>query len=83
MSETKKSDSGANEMTCAYFTLHTTADIDHSRVWRYQLRKLVENNPAAAERALHAGENTAKALWRAPDGIEAKRTARFASAGQS
>src|SRR5947199_1554145 len=27
----------ADEKTCGYFTLHTTADVYHSRVWRSQL----------------------------------------------
>jgi pyrroloquinoline-quinone synthase len=69
---------GANEKTCAYFTLHTTADVYHSRVWKNQLAKLVEDNPAATNRALSAGENAAKALWNALDGIEAARQARAA-----
>lgn len=66
---------GADETTCAYFTLHTTADVYHSRVWQNQLAKVMENNPSAAARALNAGENAAKALWNALDGIEAKRVA--------
>jgi pyrroloquinoline-quinone synthase len=69
---------GADEKTCGYFTLHTTADVYHSRVWRHQLGKLVEKNPQAADNALIAGENAAKALWNALDGIEAARTARAA-----
>jgi pyrroloquinoline-quinone synthase len=69
---------GADEKTCAYFTLHTTADVYHSRVWKNQLAKLVDDNSAAADRALIAGENAAKALWNALDGIEAKRLARVA-----
>src|SRR5947208_16912090 len=68
----------ANEKTCAYFTLHTTADVYHSRVWRNQLAKLVENNSEAADRALIAGENAAKALWNALGGIEAKRIGKAA-----
>jgi pyrroloquinoline-quinone synthase len=68
----------ADEKTCGYFTLHTTADVYHSRVWKNQLAKLVENNPAAAVRALNAAENTAKALWNALDGIEAARLAKAA-----
>ncbi len=64
---------GADEKTCAYFTLHTTADVYHSRVWRDQLGKRVAAHPAEAEKALAAGENAAKALWRALDGIEARR----------
>lgn len=69
---------GANDKTCGYFTLHTTADVYHSRVWRNQLAKLVEHDLAAAEPALASAENTAKAVWTALDGIEAARMARAA-----
>jgi pyrroloquinoline-quinone synthase len=69
---------GADEKTCGYFTLHTTADVYHSRVWRNQLAKLVQDNSEAATEALDAGENAAKALWNALDGIEAARLARAA-----
>jgi pyrroloquinoline-quinone synthase len=69
---------GADEKTCGYFTLHATADVYHSRVWRNQLARLVENNPAAAERALTSAEITAKALWNALDGIERARMPRAA-----
>jgi pyrroloquinoline-quinone synthase len=69
---------GADEKTCGYFTLHTTADVYHSRVWRSQLARIVEGNPQAANKALNAGENAAKALWNALDGIEAARMARAA-----
>jgi pyrroloquinoline-quinone synthase len=69
---------GADEKTCGYFTLHTTADVYHSRVWRDQLGKRVEANPEVAEKALAAGEAAAQALWRALDGIESRRTAKVA-----
>ncbi len=69
---------GANENTCGYFTLHTTADVYHSRVWQSQLERIVENNSAAEERALAAAERSAKALWKALDGIEAARASRAA-----
>ena len=69
---------GADEKTCGYFTLHTTADVYHSRVWRNQLAKQVEKNPAVADNALAAAEKAAKALWNALDGIEGARTARAA-----
>ena len=69
---------GADEKACGYFTLHTTADVYHSRVWRNQLAKLVENNSEAAAKALDAAENAAKALWNALDGIEAARLTRAA-----
>jgi len=68
----------ADEKTYQYFTLHPTADIYHARTWRHQLAKLVEEDPKAAEKALNAGENAAKALWKALDGIEAARMARVA-----
>ncbi len=69
---------GADEKTYGYFTLHTTADVYHSNVWRSQLERIVEDNPAAEQRALTAAEKAAKALWSALDGIEAARTARAA-----
>jgi pyrroloquinoline-quinone synthase len=70
---------GADEKACAYFTLHTTADVYHSRVWRQQLEKRLKTNPKAAEAALKAGEAAAQALWQALDGIERQRMARAAA----
>jgi pyrroloquinoline-quinone synthase len=70
---------GADERATAYFTLHTTADVFHSQIWRQQLGKRLEANPQMAEQALAAGENAAKALWRALDGIEARRTEKVAA----
>jgi pyrroloquinoline-quinone synthase len=69
---------GADAKTCQYFTLHTTADVYHSRAWKQQLANAVNGNPEAAERAQNAAENAAKALWTALDGIEAARMARAA-----
>jgi len=70
---------GADDHTTAYFTLHTTADVFHSQVWRQQLQKRLESHPEAASKALDAGEKAAQALWRALDGIEMQRTARVAA----
>ena len=64
---------GADAKTCGYFTLHTTADVHHSNVWREQLSKVVENDPEAQDRALVAAENAARSLWRALDGVERER----------
>ena len=58
-----------------YFTLHTTADVYHSQVWRKQLEKRVASNRKTAERALAAAEGAARQLWEALDGIEARRVA--------
>ncbi len=66
---------GAGERTTRYFTLHATADVYHSNVWREQLAKRVEEDPKAATQALDAADNAAKALWTALDGIESRRTA--------
>jgi pyrroloquinoline-quinone synthase len=65
----------ADDKTCGYFSLHATADVFHSRVWRNQLEKRVAAHPETAPAALDAAENAAKALWRALDGIEARRLA--------
>jgi pyrroloquinoline-quinone synthase len=64
---------GVHAKTRAYFTLHATADVYHSEVWRKQLEKRIQANPHAAEKALNAAEGAAKALWKALDGIEARR----------
>jgi pyrroloquinoline-quinone synthase len=70
---------GASEKTYGYFTLHATADVFHANVWRQQLGKRLEENPQKAEKALIAGENAAKALWQALDGIEQRRNAPVAA----
>ena len=64
---------GADDKTCGYFTLHATADIYHSSVWRRQLKHCLTANSEAGEAALCAAEQTAKMLWCALDGIEARR----------
>jgi pyrroloquinoline-quinone synthase len=66
---------GASAKTRNYFTLHATADVYHSQVWRKLLEKTIAAKPEAAEPALAAGESAAKALWTALDGIEARRMA--------
>ena len=66
---------GADGKTCGYFTLHATADVLHSNVWRKQLENRITANPEAAQAALDTAENTAQLLWQALDGIEAVRTA--------
>lgn len=70
---------GADAKTCGYFTLHTTADVYHSNVWRDQLSKIVEGDADAQERARASAENAAQALWRALDGVERERRQRVAA----
>ncbi|HUQ49225.1 MAG TPA: CADD family putative folate metabolism protein [Terriglobales bacterium] len=66
---------GADSKTCGYFTLHQTADVLHSQVWREQLDLLLDAEPEAGAEALIAAEAAAQALWKALDGIERKRMA--------
>ncbi len=66
---------GADHKTCGYFILHASADVHHANVWRKQLEKRIATHPQAAETALDAAENAARMLWKALDGIEARRTA--------
>ena len=70
----------ADDKTCGYFALHATADIYHSQVWRKQLEKRIAAKPETADAALDAAENAAEMLWKALDGIEARRTAMARSA---
>ena len=69
----------ADQKSCGYFSLHATADIHHSRVWRNQLAKRIEAHPETADAALDAAENAARSLWQALDGIEARRGAMAAA----
>ncbi len=69
---------GADARTCRYFTLHQTADVQHSAVWKAQLRSQV-SGAGFQEEALAAAEDVAKALWGALDGIERGRQARKAA----
>lgn len=69
---------GADAKTCAYFTLHQTADVHHAQVWREQLRAQV-SGVGSQEEALAAAEGTARALWNALDGMERRRQARKAA----
>jgi pyrroloquinoline-quinone synthase len=65
----------ADDKTCGYFSLHATADVYHSNVWRSQLEKRIKAAPETADAALDAAENAARMLWKALDGIDARRTA--------
>jgi pyrroloquinoline-quinone synthase len=70
---------GAGEAACEYFTLHATADVYHSQVWHDHLERLITAHPDQEQPALDAAEKAAHALWRALDGIEARRHAPVAS----
>jgi pyrroloquinoline-quinone synthase len=63
-----------------YFTVHTTADVHHAQVWRDALTAELAAHPEETEAALAAGEQAARALWTALDGVERARTARMNAA---
>jgi len=64
---------GADDKTCGYFSLHATADVYHSKVWRKQLENRIASHPEASDAALDAAEDAALMLWKALDGINARR----------
>lgn len=66
---------GADHKTCGYFTLHAAAGIHHSNIWRNQLEKRIAAHPETADAALDAAESAARMLWKAMDGIDARRNA--------
>lgn len=71
---------GADSTTRRYFTVHTTADVYHARVWQDLLTEELTAHPEQSEAALTAAEDAARALWTTLDGIEANRKARMATA---
>jgi pyrroloquinoline-quinone synthase len=70
----------ADAATRRYFTVHTTADVYHARVWRDALATELAAHPEETEAALEEGEAAARALWTALDGVEHARQARMAAA---
>ncbi len=70
---------GADDATCAYFTVHQTADVAHSQVWLQQLQKRVNAHPATMETALECAEAAAQKLWQALDGIDRRRQQQLAA----
>lgn len=74
---------GADDATCAYFTLHVTADVHHANVWRGLIEQGIESGgDAAATEALDGIRAGARALWHALDGIEAARRQARAASGE-
>ena len=70
---------GADDRTRRYFTVHTTADVHHARVWRNALSEELLKHPEQTEAALSAAEDAACVLWTALDGVEAARQARMST----
>ena len=64
---------GTEGAAAQYFTLHQTADVAHAGVWRELIDKELAASPESAEATLSVGEQAAKALWVALDGVERRR----------
>ena len=64
---------GTDTATARYFTLHQTADVHHSSVWRSAIEAELAAHPDQTDNALDAAEATAAALWEALNGIERQR----------
>jgi pyrroloquinoline-quinone synthase len=68
---------GFQSSACEYFTLHATADIAHSQIWRDQLNQILEQEPIVADHILAAAELVAAGLWKVLDGVNAGRVSRL------
>jgi pyrroloquinoline-quinone synthase len=66
---------GADDKTAYYFTLHKAYDIVHSQTWLKLLTQEVGDDSEKQAAALVTAEKSAKALWKALDGIERRRLA--------
>jgi pyrroloquinoline-quinone synthase len=65
---------GANEPVCDCFVMSSTCDVRHAENWREQLENILDCDPPAGIHALVAAELAARALWRALDGVNARRS---------
>jgi pyrroloquinoline-quinone synthase len=63
----------------SYFSLHATADVAHSQVWREQLDEALKRDPHAIDESIVAAKVAARALWKALDGINRRRVSRLSS----
>ena len=60
---------GADAKSCAYFTLHATQDVHHSRVWAEQIDEGMDAGASSVEDVLAAVQDSAVALWESLDGV--------------
>jgi pyrroloquinoline-quinone synthase len=65
---------GAEPATYRYFSVHSTADIEHANVWRHLINEEINGDQNKMELALNSAELTAAGLWKVLDGIEEQRT---------
>lgn len=63
----------ATARTYKYFSVHATADIEHTKDWRELISEEVSANPEQASAAIKAAEAVAKGLWQVLDQVESRR----------
>jgi pyrroloquinoline-quinone synthase len=64
---------GMNKEIVEYFVYRGEEAVRHANAWRKQLFNICGDDPSAITYALIAAELASKALWRALDGIQARR----------
>ncbi len=57
-----------------YFSVHSTADIEHANVWRRLISEEIGGDQRKMDLALKSTESIASGLWKVLDGIEERRT---------
>lgn len=64
---------GANATTYKYFSVHATADIEHTKDWKELVSEELRVRPENMALALTTAESIAESLWRVLDQVESKR----------
>lgn len=64
---------GASPSTYKYFSVHATADIEHTKDWRELISEEIEASPEQAEAAVRTAESFAKAIWQVLDQVQSRR----------
>jgi pyrroloquinoline-quinone synthase len=64
---------GASPATYKYFSVHATADIEHTKDWRELISEEVTANPEQAETAVRTAESIARAIWQVLDQVQSRR----------
>lgn len=64
---------GAPPAAYKYFSIHTTADIEHANDWRELISEEIASNPEKKDLAVNTAENIARSLWQVLDQVESRR----------
>jgi pyrroloquinoline-quinone synthase len=64
---------GAAPTTYKYFSIHATADIEHTRDWRELISEEIAANPEGRQLAVNTAEEVAQSIWQVLDQVESRR----------